>query len=71
MKITNENNETFGVHCGYITDKQVIVTGKYAVISFHSDYSFEEKGFLLMFTAVPIGKYNRCRSMLHCRPVGV
>lgn len=56
MKIANENNETFGVYCGYIYDQQVIVTGDYAVITFHSDYSFEEKGFLLLFNAVPIGK---------------
>lgn len=56
MKISNENNETFGVYCGYEIDKQVTVTGEYALITFHSDYSFEEKGFLLLFTAVPIGK---------------
>ena len=57
VKISNEKNESFGVYCGYESDKEVTVTGEYALITFHSDYSFEEKGFLLLFTAVPIGKW--------------
>lgn len=58
VKITNENNKTLGVYCGYHTNQQVIVTGDYAVITFHSDYSVEGRGFLILFTAVPIRKYS-------------
>ena len=59
MKITNENNETLGVYCGYRANQEVVVTGGYAVITFHSDYSIEERGFLFLFTTVPISKYSK------------
>lgn len=59
MKIANENNETLGVYCGYrATSQEVVVTGGYAVITFHSDYSIEKRGFLFLFTTVPISKYS-------------
>ena len=58
MKITNEKNKTFGVYCGYHANQQVIVTGDYAIITFHSDYSVEERGFLILFKTVPISKYS-------------
>lgn len=56
MKITNEINETFGVYCGERTGRTVIVTGNFVVMIFHSDESTEKRGFLLSFTAIPLGK---------------
>ena len=58
VKITNENNKTLGLYCGYRANQKVVVTGGYAVITFHSDYSVEDKGFLFLFTTVPISKYS-------------
>ena len=58
MKISNEKKKTFGVYCGQKTGHYVFVTGEVAVITFHSDYSFERRGFLISFTGIPIGKYN-------------
>ena len=57
LKITNEKNKTFEVYCGVKTGRHVIVTGKVAVLTFHSDYSFQRRGFLVFFTTIPIGKY--------------
>ena len=58
MKIANENNKTIGVYCGYHGYQQVIVTGDHAVITFRSDYSVQERGFLFLFTTIPISKYS-------------
>ena len=49
MKITNDTNLSSGKYCGYKTGKKVEVTGYYAVITFHSDSSVEEKGFRILF----------------------
>ena len=54
----NERNQKFGVYCGLHTGRIILVTGDYAVFIFHSDWSFQERGFQLSFTAAPIGKYN-------------
>lgn len=58
LKIVNDRNQEYGVYCGDETGHTVLVTGNYAVIIFHSDEGDQEKGFLLYFTAVPIGKYT-------------
>ena len=62
LKITNDQNQEYGVHCGNRTGNTVLVTGNYAVMIFHSNAFSEQKGFLLYFTAVPIGKYNEWES---------
>ena len=49
LKISNENNQTFGKYCGQKNGQSVYVTGRYAVISFHSDGSVEESGYRLTF----------------------
>ena len=55
MSISSGYNHTFGVYCGQKTGQTVLITGEYAVISFHSDFFLAKTGFLLFFTAVPIG----------------
>jgi len=53
LKITNENNENFGLYCGLKTGHTVLVTGEYVVMTFHSDYLYERSGFLLFFSSLP------------------
>ncbi|XP_078362124.1 uncharacterized protein LOC144646412 isoform X4 [Oculina patagonica] len=55
VKIGNDQNNKYGVYCGEKTGESVLVNGKYVVITFHSDDNIQEKGFLLHFTAVPVG----------------
>ena len=52
----------FGVYCGLMTGRTVLVNGSYVVIRFHSDANIQQKGFLLVFTAVQIGKYKEWTS---------
>ena len=59
LKITNEVNETFGMHCGDRTGRTVTVTGKQVVMTFHSDQSVQKRGFVITLTSTPIGKCNR------------
>ena len=40
------------------TGRHVYVTGHQAVLTFHSDYSFQRRGFFVFFTTVPIGEYK-------------
>lgn len=56
MKITNERNVTFGKYCGVETGRTVSVTGRYAVITFHSDGSVSRRGYKLIFSYVNSGK---------------
>ena len=56
LKIANEKNQSFGVYCGEMSGKSVVVTGEYAVITFHSDGSAQRRGFRLSFTTGPPGK---------------
>ena len=53
LKITNENDEIFGVICGEQRGQNVIVIGNYVQLIFHSDSEVQKKGFLISFTAVP------------------
>ena len=56
LNITNEKNENFGKYCGSKIGRTVFVTGEIAVMTFHADYSFQRRGFLLFLTPIPIGK---------------
>ena len=53
LKITNENSETFGVICGRRFGTDIIVTGGYALLTFHSDFEVQKKGFNISFAVVP------------------
>ena len=57
--INNENNLNLGKHCGKKTGQTALVTGDYAVLTFHTDELEERKGFLLLFTTIPEGKLNQ------------
>ena len=60
LKITNENDEIFGVVCGEQPGENVVVIGNYVQLIFHSDSEVQKKGFLISFTAVPrSGEYNK------------
>ncbi|XP_022789916.1 uncharacterized protein LOC111329440 isoform X4 [Stylophora pistillata] len=52
VEISNQNNFTFGKYCGIQTGRTVEVSGDYAVITFHSDFYGQTRGFSLLFTAV-------------------
>jgi len=58
VKITNEQNQTFGTFCGNHTGQVVYVSGQYAVVTFHSDSIFSGKGYRLKFSSVSQGKGN-------------
>ena len=49
MKITNDTKLSSVRHCGKKTGKKVEVTGDYAVITFHSNFYGETKGFRILF----------------------
>lgn len=59
LRISSVYNHTLGVYCGQKTGQTVLITGDYAVIAFHSDFFFGKRGFFLLFTVVPIGRYIR------------
>lgn len=49
----------FGVFCGQIPGREVLVTGEYTVITFHSDYSLQKRGFHISLAFIPLGMYKR------------
>ena len=53
LKISNENNDIFGTMCGVRRGLDIIVTGDYALLTFHSNSKVQGKGFLISFTSVP------------------
>ena len=57
--INNENNLNLGRHCGEKSGQSVLVTGDYAVLTFHADENQETRGYLLSFSAIPEGKLNQ------------
>jgi len=42
----------FGKYCGQMTGKRLLVSGKYALIKFHSNRRIQDRGFFMSFTAV-------------------
>ena len=56
LKITNENNEVPGLHCGQKNGFEVLVSGEVVLMTFHSDTTYEREGFLLHFTPIPHGE---------------
>ena len=48
MRIVDDDNRTLGTYCGSeLSGKVVLVTGNYALITFHSDGSKQYPGFQL------------------------
>lgn len=58
LKIADENSTTVGVYCGEQTGRTVDVTGSHIVVEFQSDFSWEERGYAIIFTAVSLCKSN-------------
>ena len=56
LKVTNENGDVPGLHCGQKNGYEVLVTGEVVLMTFHSDTKNEREGFLIHFTPVPHGK---------------
>jgi len=54
LEITDENSTTVGVYCGEQTGRTVDVTGSHIVVTFHSDFWQEERGYLILFTSVSL-----------------
>ena len=57
--INNTNNLNLGKHCGKKTGQTTLVTGDYAVLTFHTDEIEQSKGFLLLFATIPEGKLDQ------------
>ena len=52
LQITNDMNRLFGKYCGHMTGKTLLVSGKTAMIKFHSNSRIRRRGFLMRLTAV-------------------
>ena len=48
MQIINDKNETIGVYCGSHAGQDLRIDGRYVVMIFHSDYSLQDRGFLIV-----------------------
>ena len=57
LEVANENNQQFGVFCGNKTGDVEFVTGHHMDITFFSDNTVQETGFLVFFTEVELGEY--------------
>ena len=51
LQITDEMNRVFGKYCGHMTGKTLLVSGKYALIKFHSNRNIQNRRFLISFTS--------------------
>lgn len=56
LTIANDTNHVFGKFCGEKTGKTFIVTGRFLLITFHTDYVVESRGFDINFNPVPLGE---------------
>ena len=55
MRIVDDNNKILGTYCGSeLRGRELVVTGNYALITFHSDGSTQYQGFQLtiLFTGM-------------------
>ena len=61
MRIVDDNNKILGTFCGReLRGKVFVVTGNYALITFHSDVSKRYQGFRLtiLFTQAKDGMFK-------------
>ena len=56
LTIANDTNHVFGNYCGVETGRTLLVTGRFAVLTFQTDPAVTRTGFLLVFNPVPIGE---------------
>ena len=57
--ITNDKGRMFGKYCGPWTGKVIIATGNRLVLTFVTDSFTQDRGFLIYFNAVSLGKNNK------------
>ena len=58
VKIGNDQNYTFGKYCGRRTGQTVVVYGNFALVTFHSDFIVNKRGFFFRFKTVLTGLYS-------------
>ncbi|XP_068730010.1 cubilin-like isoform X3 [Montipora capricornis] len=58
LRISNDRNHTIGTYCSWETGRRVLITSSAAVLSFHSDGSFQYRGFDLSFSFIPLGIFS-------------
>ena len=74
LRITSGNSNVIGTYCGNHTGKSVRVLGTIAELTFHTDWSVQDRGFELSFSFFPIspGEFSTRLSssfspfMYHC-----
>ena len=59
LRIVDDNNKILGTYCGSeLRGKVFVVTGNYALITFHSDVIIEYQGFQLTIFFTEDGKFK-------------
>ena len=56
LEIVNDGRKV-GKYCGRRTGQSILLTGDQILITFHSDYRIQKRGFRIHFTAGPHGEY--------------
>lgn len=64
--LTISSDHGLHTYCGDRTGQTVVITGDAALITFHSDSSIQDRGFVLFFTAfTPVGKCYHITHVSH------
>ena len=64
LRISNDNNYTVGTYCGVQSGLNITFTGRYAVLTFHSDGSDTYRGYNLDVSFFSPGKYKESDGIL-------
>lgn len=56
LKITDGKSHTFGIYCGKRAGQSVSVAGDHVILTFYSDDIEQRRVFLIVFSAIPIGR---------------
>ena len=71
LRITSGNSNVIGTYCGNHTGKSVRVFGTIAVLTFHTDWSVQDRGFELSFSFFPISPGEFSFLFLFCLDVSL
>ena len=64
LKIFNDKNYTVGKYCGVQSGLNITFTGRYAVLTFHSNDRVTRRGYKLDFSFFSPGKYKESDEIL-------
>ena len=64
LQVSNEMNRVFGKYCGHMTGKTLLVSGKYALIKFHSESRIQNRRFLISFTSCKKEYFNEVHALI-------